>query len=106
MVVDLHRLLDQAVVDVRGLEVLDVRQPLGERQAVSVALGLSGYVQIGSSLKSFARTGDLGVTEAWGEQSDCERRPSESETIHRKSSWYCTRVCVPRTRVHNLETAS
>ncbi len=50
--------------------------PFRERQAVSVALGLSGYVEIGSSLESFASTGDLGVTEAWGEQNGREGHPS------------------------------
>ncbi len=86
LVVDLHRLLDQALVDVRRLKVLDVTQPLRERQAGNVALGLRGNVEIGSGLESFARARDLRMTDSRGEQCARERHPFKAEAIHRKFS--------------------
>jgi hypothetical protein len=83
MVVDLHGLCDQALVDVHGLKVLDVTQSFRERQAGNVALGLSGNVEIGSGLESFTRAGNLGVADRRGKQTAYNGHPLKARTIHR-----------------------
>jgi hypothetical protein len=78
MVVDFHRFFNQTVVDVRRPEVSRWTLAPSRAEAVSVALGLSGYVadkqQQPGALREYRR---LGVTEAWDEQNRRERRPSE-----------------------------
>ncbi len=59
LVIDLHRRLDQAIVDIGGRGVLHVTQTHRQRHAGRIALGLSGDVEIDCALQSFARAGNL-----------------------------------------------
>ena len=83
MVIDLHRRLDHALVDVGRRHVLHVTEARRQRQAGRVALGLGGDVEINGPLQPFARAGDLGEARRGGEQRACEHHPHESDAFHR-----------------------
>ena len=83
MVIDLHRRLDEAVVDVGGRDVLHVTQPRRQRQAGRIALGLRRDVEIDGTLQPFARAGHLGEARRRDEQRAGEHNPDENNAFHR-----------------------
>jgi hypothetical protein len=83
MEIDLHRCLDQTLIDVGGRHVLHVTQPRGQRHARGVAPGLSGDVEVDGALQPFAGAGNLREASRRDEQRAREHDRHKSNAVHR-----------------------
>jgi len=81
--IDLHRRLDQSVVDVHAFHVLDVTEPRRQRHTGDVALCLRSDVEINGPLQPVARAGNLCEAGRRREQRACEHNADESDGFHR-----------------------
>jgi hypothetical protein len=83
MMIDLHRRLDHALVDVGVSGVLHVPDAHRQRQTRRIALRLRGDIEVHRALQPFARAGNLGDRRRRGEQRASKQNPDKGNACHR-----------------------
>ena len=86
MMVDLHRHLDLALVNVGVGHVLHIAGAGRERHAGRIALRLGRDIEVNRALQPFARARHLGIACRRGKQCSDQNHSHEGKTFHRSSS--------------------